>query len=87
MSSSSVAGPVDSVSSSPQRHSSFATRFGTASFRPMKVCSHMYSGIFCRGDLCTFAHFSLELRDNADVSQYLLACELDNDDVFEESGA
>ena len=53
----------------------------------MKVCSHLYSGSCYRGDLCTFTHSSLELHDDADVSQDLLACELDNDDVFEESGA
>ena len=86
MSSSSVAGPADSVSSSAQRHSSLATRFGTSGFRPIKVFMHLHRAVCYQGEQCSFAHSSLELHPNADYSQFWLACELD-DDAFEESGA
>ena len=82
VSSSAVAGPADFV---PQRHPSVATRFGTSGFRPMKVCMHLYNGVCYQGEQCSFAHSSLELHPNADCSQYLLACELDDD--FAVSGA
>ena len=84
--SSTVAGPSVSVSSSPPRQPSSATRFGTSSFRPMKVCLHLCNGVCYQGDQCSFAHSSVELHPNADFSQLELAWELD-DDASEESGA
>ena len=60
VSSSTVAGPSVSVSSSPPRQSSPATRFGTSGFRPMKVCLHLCNGICYHGEHCSFAHSSLE---------------------------
>ena len=51
----------------------------------MMVCMRLYNGVCHRDEHCTFAHSSSELHQNADWSQLLLACELDQD--FEESGA
>ena len=51
----------------------------------MMVCMRLHNGVCHQGDRCSFAHGSLELLYNAECSQYLLACELDQD--FEESGA
>ena len=66
VSSSTVAGPSVSVSSSLPRQSSPATRFGTSGFRPTKVCMHLFHGICYQGEQCSFAHSFLELHPNAD---------------------
>ena len=61
------------------------SRFGATGFRPMKVCMRLYSGVCHKGELCSLAHSSFELHQDAEDSQYFLACELDDD--LEETGA
>ena len=56
--------------------------FGHVRFQAVKVCVHLHNGVCYQGERCSFARNSTKMPI---VSQFFLACELDDD--FEEFGA